>query len=152
MIETGENGWCMRRCLLNSCFMTVRELDEWMSEMLEHAESTHDSETVIILFRWGLVRGHTKIGPVRQVKVTCHSKQFGIEIQVKSMKNDGSLSWIVLSGGMNNFVEEIWQEKGESSYHEEMVTGSDTGTPVATKQRGRSSPRSYLVSKMFVPI
>ena len=37
----------------------------------------------------GWFHGHAKIGPVRQVKVTYDSEQFRIEIQVKSMKNDG---------------------------------------------------------------
>ena len=49
----------------------------------------------------------SKIGPVRSVKVTHLSEPFGIEMQVNSVKNDGSLSWIVISSGMNTYVEEI---------------------------------------------
>ena len=47
------------------------------------------------------------------------------------MKNDGS-SWIVISRGMNKEVEEIYQEKGESSYHEEMANSSGIGKPIGT--------------------
>ena len=40
--------------------------------------------------------GHTKIGPVREVRVTNHLEQDGIESQVKSFKNDGAVSWIAI--------------------------------------------------------
>ena len=44
----------------------------------------------------GWIRGHTKIGPVREVRVTNHLEQDGIESQVKSFKNDGAVSWIAI--------------------------------------------------------
>ena len=72
------------------------------------------------------------IGSVREVKVTSHLEQYGIEIQVKSLTNDGSLSWIVIPTGMSKYVEELQEEKGESVCHEEMATGSGTGKSVAT--------------------
>ena len=53
---------------------------------------------------------------------------------------------------MNKYVEEIYEERGESVHHEEMATGSGIGKPIATKQKGQSSPQSYLVSELFVPI
>ena len=70
---------------------------------------------------------------------------FGIEIQVKSMKNvTGSLSWIEIPRGMSKCVEEINEEKGESSYHEEIASGYCIGKPIG--------PQSDLVLKIFVPI
>ena len=66
------------------------------------------------------------------------------------MKKDGSLSWIVISRRMNKYVEK--RIKMKSVHHEEIVTGSGTEKPVATKQKGQSRPQSYLVSKMFLPI
>ena len=47
----------------------------------------------------GWIRGHTKVGPVREGKVTYQLEQYGIEVRVKSLKNDGSLSWTVISAG-----------------------------------------------------
>ena len=120
--------------------------------VLEHTESYTPPRDDEYSSPVGWIRGHTKIGPLRQVKVTYHSEQLGIEIQVKSMKNDESFSWIVISKGMNKYVEESNEEKGESSCHEEMASGSGIGKPIATKQKGQSSPQSYLVSKIFVPI
>ena len=56
----------------------------------------------------GLLQEHTKIGPVHQVKVTYHTEQYGIQIQEKSMTNEGSLSWIVIARGINIYVEEVY--------------------------------------------
>ena len=44
----------------------------------------------------GWIRGHTKMGPVREVEATYHLEQYGIEVRDESLKNDGSLSWIVI--------------------------------------------------------
>ena len=62
------------------------------------------------------------------------------------MKNDGSLSWIVISRGMNKSVEDIFEEREESSHHEELQLVPAPGN------RDNQSPQSYPVSKMFVPI
>ena len=94
------------------------------------------SETV------GWIRGHEKIGPVIQVKVTYYSEHFGIEIQVKSMMNNESFSWIMISRGTNKYVEEVFEEKGVLSHHEEMTSGGG-GKPIATEQVGQASPQSY---------
>ena len=90
-----------------------------------------------------------KNSPVLEVKVTSHLYQYGIEIKIGSMKNDGSHSWIVISRCMNEHVE-LPEENGKSVHCEEMVTG--TGRPVATEQKEQSNPRLLSFSKMFVPI
>ena len=69
-----------------------------LEERQDHAEYTlprddQDSEPL------GWIRGHTKIGPVRRVRVTCCLDQYGMEIQVPSMSKNGSYSWIVISRG-----------------------------------------------------
>ena len=43
-----------------------------------------------------------------------------LKLRVKALKNDGSLSWIVMSRGMNKYVEERNEEKGESPHHEKI--------------------------------
>ena len=55
---------------------------------------TKDSEPV------GWLRGHTRIGPVHQIRVICCLDQFGIGIQVvQSTSRNGSYSWIVTPRG-----------------------------------------------------
>ena len=49
----------------------------------EKTQSANNNFSVLAVW----FRGHTKIGFVRQVKVTYDSEQFKIENQVKSMKN-----------------------------------------------------------------
>ena len=41
----------------------------------------------------GWIRGHTRIGPVREVRVICCVDQCGIEIQVSSTSRNGSYSF-----------------------------------------------------------
>ena len=56
-----------------------------LAEVLEYAENTQprDDEFSVPV---GWIRGHVKIGPVREVRVTHRFEQCGIEIQVKSLK------------------------------------------------------------------
>ena len=72
----------------------------------------------------GCIRGHLKNGPVLEVKVTYHLYQYGMKIKVNSVKNDGSQSWIVISRGINKYVEDLAEESGKSVHCEEMVTSS----------------------------
>ena len=78
----------------------------------------------------GWIRGETKIGPVLEVKVTHHLYQDGMEIRVRSLKNDGSQSWVVICRGMNEYVDELNEENGKSHHYEELVTCMEK--PVAT--------------------
>ena len=76
--------------------------------------------------------------PVLEVKVTYHLYQYGIKIRVKSVKNDGSQTWIVISRGTHKYVDELLEEHGKSIHHEKMVNG--TSRPVATKKKEPSYP------------
>ena len=111
-----------RECLLRKKSVTIHDLDdgsggcEWNIPTIYIYTPSRDHDYSV---PEGWIRGHTKIGPVRQVKVRYHSEQFGIEIQRKSMKSDGSLSWTVISGWMGRYVEEVFEERGESVHHEE---------------------------------
>ena len=82
-----------------------------LAEVLDNADSITPPRDHGYSVPVGWIRGHTKIGPVRQVKVTYHSEQFGTKIQVESIKNDGSLFWIGMSRGMNKCVEEVFGER-----------------------------------------
>ena len=107
--------------------------------MLDHAGENASPQDDERLTPQGWILGNTKICPVLKVKVTYHLYQYGIEIKVDSMKNDGSLSWIVISKGMNKIVDGLPEENAISIHYEEMVTGTER--PVATKQKEQSTPR-----------
>ena len=59
----------------------------------------------------GWIRGHNKIGPVLQVRVTCCLDQCGNEIQVPSVSRSGSCSWVVISRGPSRYVDESWHDQ-----------------------------------------
>ena len=119
----------MRKRSPGQCFVTTHDLGAFR----EHI-SSNDEDSVPI----GWFRGHTKIGSVLEVKVTNHS-----------LKNDGSHSWIVISRGMNKYVEELYEENGDSIHYEEMATGMSK--PLRQNTRGPSSPPSQSFSMTFVP-
>ena len=97
-----------------------------------------------------LMQPTKKIGPILEVKGTHHLYQNGVEINFDSVQNDGSQSWIVISRGMNKYVNELPEEKGQS-IHYEAATAS-TRRPVATKQKEQFTPSSSALSTIVVPI
>ena len=82
-----------------------------LEEKLEVAKSAHDLVMTRNSEPVGWIRGHTKIGPVCQVRVTCYFNQYGIETQVPSMLKNGTSSWIVISRGPNRYVDESWHDQ-----------------------------------------
>ena len=83
-----------------------------------------------------------------EVKVTNYLKRYGIEVKIDSMQNDGTLSWIVISRGINKYVTELPEENGKPSHHEEVALGA--GKPVATEQQ--FTPSSASSSPTIMPI
>ena len=99
----------------------------------------------------------TKIGPVRQVRVTRCLDQYGIEMQVPSMSKNGSYSWKVISRGPNRYVDESWQVQ-EDPLHDvgmmsstSVVEQSHSMTLHASKQQEQSNPMNYR-SEEFIQI
>ena len=81
----------------------------------DHAENTRCLvKTKILNLLGGFV--DTKIGPVRQVRVTCCFDQYEIEIQVPSMSRKGSYS-----EAQNCYVDESSQDQKDPSKDVEMV-------------------------------
>ena len=93
--------------------MTVHDIDligfGYAGSCREHTSLPSDERSTPM--SW--IRGNTETGRVLEVKVTYHLYQYGIEIRVESMKNDGSQSSIVISRSMNKYVDELLQENGE---------------------------------------
>ena len=93
------------------------------------------------------IRGDTKIGPILEVKVTHHLYQHGIEIKIDSMQKGRSQSWIVISRGMNKYVNELSEENGKSIHVEEVT--ANTGDPLRQSRRN-DSLRHYLHSQRLL--
>ena len=87
--QTCEIAGFMRTVSPGQCFKAIYDIDDGVEEKLEHAESIHYTVTMMILSQWG-----GSVDAVFQFKVTYYAEQYGIEIQVKFMLNNGSLSWI----------------------------------------------------------
>ena len=62
--------------------------------------------------------------PVLEVNVTYHLYQYGIEMKIVSMQNDGSQSWIVISKGMNKYVDELPEENKKPTHYEEVTASA----------------------------
>ena len=121
--------------------MTVHDLDDVVgggAGACREYKSPRDDEDSCLT---GWIPGHTQVGPLLEVKVAYHSDWYGIEVRVKFLTNDGSLSWIVISPGLNKYVDQLYEEQGQSFSHEEMASCSGMEKPVATKHKGQSSPQ-----------
>ena len=89
----------------------------------DHQDSEHNA--------W--ICGHTRVGPVLQVKVFCCLHRFRIEIQASSTSRDGSNSWIITSRGPNRYIEESYHDPDNSPENREMVNHTKVGRPHAIK-------------------
>ena len=60
----------------------MMDLTEVHETCREYTRPREDDNSISV----GWIQGHTKIGPVREVRVTSHLEQNGIEIQMNSLK------------------------------------------------------------------
>ena len=106
--QTCEPAGFMRKVSIGQYFRTIQDVNDAFGGMKGSCRECtlprddQDSSQPI-----GWIRGHTKIGPVRQVRVPCCLDQLGNEIQVPSTSRDGSNSWIVISRGPIRYVEDF---------------------------------------------
>ena len=135
--QNGEKAAFMRKVALGQYFQTIDDIDDGFGGKKTGAfrEYTlprdHDDSDPV-----GWIRGFTKIGLVIRVRATYYSEQYGIEIQVKSMLNYGSLFWIVMSRGPNRYVDEVYEEKEEPSHDK----GMSSGTSIENSIAGQENP------------
>ena len=63
----------------------------------------------------GWIQGNTRIGPILEVTTSFQHFKFGIEVRIKSMKEDNSQSWVRISYGtiryVNNYIKYNSQSK-----------------------------------------
>ena len=74
-----------------------------------------------------------KIGPVLEVNVTNHLERYGIQINIDSMQNDGTGSWIVSGKGIDKYVTELPEENKKPLHFADVATSP--GQLVAMKQK-----------------
>ena len=114
----------MRKVSIGQYFRTIHDVDDGLGGMTRSCREYtllrdhQDSDFV------GWISGHTRIGPVCQVKIRCCLDPNGIEIQVPSTSRDGSNSWNVLSRGPNRYVNESWHDRDDSAENGEVVSST----------------------------
>ena len=93
MSHTCDSAGFVREVSIEQYFLTIHDANDGFGgntgSCREYTLPRDDQDSELS----GWIRGHTKIGPVRQVRVTCCLDQCGSEIQVPSMlkKTDRSL-------------------------------------------------------------
>ena len=85
-----ESAGFMRKVSIGPYFRTIHDVNDGCGgktgSCREYTLPREDQDSEPI----GWIREHTKIGPVRQVRVTCCLDQHGIEIHVPSILQNGS--------------------------------------------------------------
>ena len=67
----------------------------------------------------GWIQGNVRFGPVSDIKVCNHNGRYSIEVQVQSLFQDRTVSWIRIVNGIDKFVREALPK-----------------SPIASKSRG----------------
>ena len=108
------------------------------------------------------IGGHTKVGPVLQVKTTCRLDIYGIEIQVPLTSGDGPTSWVIISRGSNRYMEDIqYNDPDNSPESHELANHTSVGKPHAILSSNEDSRASQpetqpnvmtIHSEDFIPI
>ena len=90
----------------------------------------------------GWILKNTRIGPVLHMKVCCRYEQYSVEVQVPSLFQDDTVSWIRLVNGVDGYVTEPMLTKKEEH--------TAAGKPNA-KARPRKNPTVTLIS-VSIPV
>ena len=93
----------------------------------------------------GSLLGHTKIGPVMDVKICLHQERYGIEILIESLFRDGTASWVGIVNGINKYVTET-----SETISLEHVEHRAAGKPVA---KAKPQPKTVVtLSPIPIPV
>ena len=92
---------------------------------------------------------HRKVNKM-EVKVKNYLELHEIDIEIDSMQNDGSQSWIVIRRCVDKYVTELPEENEKLIHFEEVA--SSTVKPVATKQKEHFTPALSSSSTTDVPM
>ena len=90
----------------------------------------------------GWIRKNTRIGPVLNIKVCYRDEQYSIEVQVQSLFQDDTVSWVTIVNGVDKYVTDSMPIAKEED--------TAQGKPIA-KARPRQKPTVTLTS-VSVPV
>ena len=109
----------------------------------------------------GWIRGNTNIGPVLEVTTSYLQDKYGVEINIESVNNDKSHSWVRFSHGLDKLVTDMIDKECDDSEQETSETKSEVfalKTDVfafASRSKAKAKPRrptSTCSSPRTVPI
>ena len=92
----------------------------------------------------GWIRGNIRIGPVLEVTTSFQHFKYGIEIRIKSVKQDDSHSWVRISYGTVKYVNDSIEDDTENladSQEEEGVPTSSSVVAARSKAKAKPQPR-----------
>ena len=91
----------------------------------------------------GWIQGNTRIGPILEVTTSFQHFKFGIEVRIKSMKEDNSQSWVRISYGtvryVNNYIK--YNTHLASPQEEEAEPASSEVIAARSKAKAKPQPR-----------
>ena len=93
--------------------------------------------------RW--IQGNMRIGPVLEVTTSCQYGKYGIEIQVESVNQDSSHSWVRISYGTVKYVIGSIEDDTEipADPKEEQIPQTSMSVVAArSKAKGKPQPRT----------
>ena len=96
-----------------------------------------------------------RIGPVLEVTTSFQHFKYGIEIRIKSVNQDNSLSWVRISYGTVKYVIDSIQDNKEipADLQEEQIPQTSTSVVVArSKAKAKPQPRELAGTTATIPI
>ena len=92
----------------------------------------------------GWIRGNMRIGPVSEVTTSFQHFKYGIEIRIQSVNQDDSHSWVRISCGTVQYVNDSIEDDTENladSQEEESVPTSSSVVAARSKAKAKPQPR-----------
>ena len=90
----------------------------------------------------GWIQGNTRIGPILEVTTSYQHFKFGVEVRIKSVKEDNSQSWVRISYGtiryVNNYIK--YNTQSLASPHEEKAEPASSEV-IAARSKAKAKPQ-----------
>ena len=90
----------------------------------------------------GWIQGNTRIGPILEVTTSFQHFKFGVEVRIKSMKEDNSQSWVRISYGTIRYVNNYIKYNTQSlASPQEEVAISASSEVIAARSKAKAKPQ-----------
>ena len=90
----------------------------------------------------GWIQGDTRIGPILEVTTSFQHFKFGVEVRIKSMKEDNSQSWVRISYGTIRYVNNYIKYNTQSlASPQEEVAVSASSEVIAARSKAKAKPQ-----------